>query len=371
MNETIRNCLVRYLFSPLQGMTIEVWLSLLRRNRPAVDAVYWPRALVQTAFSLAETGVACREAAEFGPRVEAVQVRQPLFILGHFRSGTTHLHNLLALDDNFAAPTLYQTLYPATFLRPGRLVTRLGGMMLPPKRPQDNIALGFQQPNEDEIALCILTGLSPYLAWAFPRRAWHYDRYLTFGGVPEDELSCWKAAFVRFLKKLSWGHDKSLVLKSPPHTARVRLLLELFPDARFVHIRRHPYAVFRSTKHLHRAVTPYWRLQGGPAPEDDDRIIVTYRTLYDAFFEQRCLIPDGRFFEVSYEALEADPIGQLEALYSALRLPSFATVRPTVADYLDSISGYQKNQHSELPEGLCLRIRREWRRSFEEWGYAS
>ena len=162
-----------------------------------------------------------------------------------------------------------------------------------PERPQDNIDLGFQRPNEDEVALCILTGLSPYLAWAFPRQADDYGRYLTFESVPEDELGRWKAALVGFLKKLTWEHGKPLVLKSPPHTARVRLLLELFPDARFVHIRRHPYAVFRSTKHLHQAVAPYWRLQGGHPP-DDDRIIDTYLFIYEKFLNHRNLIPHGR-----------------------------------------------------------------------------
>jgi omega-hydroxy-beta-dihydromenaquinone-9 sulfotransferase len=369
LNETIRDYLNHHLFCPLQGMSIGTWLSVLRRNRFAVDPAYWPRALIQTGASLVGTGAAGREAAEFGPRVEAVQVRSPLFILGHFRSGTTHLHNLLALDKNLAAPSLYETLYPATFLRPGKLVPRIGGLVLPRKRPQDDIDLGFQRPNEDEVALCILTGLSPYLAWAFPRQADYYGRYLTFESVPEDELGRWKAAMVGFLKKLTWEHGKPLVLKSPPHTARVRLLLELFPDARFVHIRRHPYAVFRSTKHLHQAVAPYWRLQGGHPP-DDDRIIATYLFIYEKFLNNRNLIPHGRLFEVSYEDLEVDPIGQLEAIYHAFDLPGFAATRPIVRAYLDSIAGYRKNRHPELPEALRLRIRREWRRSFEEWDYA-
>src|SRR5687768_18104609 len=46
------------------------------------------------------------------------------------------------------------------------------------------------------------------------------------------------------------------ILKSPPHTCRVPTLLRLFPDARFVHIVRDPYAVYPSTLHL-------WRILAG------------------------------------------------------------------------------------------------------------
>jgi hypothetical protein len=44
--------------------------------------------------------------------------------------------------------------------------------------------------------------------------------------------------------------DKRLVLKSPPHTARVRLLREIFPGAKFVHISRDPYEIYQSTKRV-------------------------------------------------------------------------------------------------------------------------
>jgi hypothetical protein len=46
------------------------------------------------------------EDAKYGPKLAGVRVKQPLFILGHWRSGTTHLHNLLATDEPFAYPSL-------------------------------------------------------------------------------------------------------------------------------------------------------------------------------------------------------------------------------------------------------------------------
>lgn len=153
------------------------------------------------------------------------------------------------------------------------------------KRPQDNMTQGSGSPAEDEFAHCVSTFLSPYMGWVFPRSSVDYDQYLTFRGVPDDELHRWKTAFVGFLKKLTLVSDRPLLLKSPPHTARVRLLLEMFPDARFVHIRRHPYRVFQSTMHLWMTGPPYYQLQLSGEPIAIERIIATYQTMYDAFFE--------------------------------------------------------------------------------------
>ena len=154
-----------------------------------------------------------------------------------------------------------------------------------------------------------MTLLSPNLGEAFRREGGDYRRYLTFKGVPPRDAEQWKASLLLFAKKLTFYYKKTLLLKSPPHTARVRLLLELFPDARFVHVHRNPYDVFLSTRHMMEAVAPTWRLQD-PGPGDfTDHILANYREMYDAYFESRGLIPRGRLHEVRYEDLVHDPEG--------------------------------------------------------------
>src|SRR5262249_32216080 len=155
----------------------------------------------------------------------------------------THLHYLLALDDRFAYPNTYQVTYPNTFLCTEALSARLGAALMPATRPMDNVRMSFQSPNEDEFALCGMTLCSPYIGLVFPRRQGRYAPFLPSRGVAEGVVTGWKAALVLFLKKLTWKYGRPLVLKSPPHPCRIRLLLDLFPDARFVHIRRNPYDV--------------------------------------------------------------------------------------------------------------------------------
>jgi hypothetical protein len=365
----MREFLSRNLFTLLQGMRFGDWRELLRQNGYEVDWAYLPRAMFVTTATLANTAHAWVEERVHGRRVDAMPVPPPLFVLGHYRSGTTHLHNLLSLDARFAYPNTYQAVYPHTFLTTEAAVAPLASALMTRTRPQDNMAVRIDLPAEDEFALCIATALSPYLSWAFPRSGDYYNRYLTFEGVAEDEILRWKAALMRFLKKLTWKYRRPLILKSPPHTARIRLLLDLFPQAKFVHIHRDPYTVFRSTLHTWTTGPPSWCLQRPDFPHAEDRIIAAYKVMYDAYFDDRGRIPAGHWCEVAYEKLERDPIGQIEAVYNALDLPAFDSVRSRMEDYLESIAGYRKNQLPELCEPLRQRIAREWRCGFEEWGY--
>jgi hypothetical protein len=240
---------------------------------------------------------------------------------------------------------------------------------MPAKRPQDNVAMGVREPQEDEFAFCSLTGRGFTLAWAFPRRAAHYHRYLTLRQTSAAETAQWQAALAWFVRKLSFKYGKPLLLKSPGHTCRIRLLLELFPQARFVHIHRNPYDVFRSTQHLVRTVTPWWALQRPDCSDLEERTLRQYREVYDAFFEERGLIPKGNFCEIAFEALDADPVGQVRGIYEALGLPDFQQAEPALRRYVGSLSGYRKNVLPEYPPQLRERIGSEWRRCFEEWGY--
>jgi omega-hydroxy-beta-dihydromenaquinone-9 sulfotransferase len=364
-----RDILARHVFHPLQGMALGDWLALLRRHRFAVDLRHSPRALVQTAVSACNSVSAQIEWARFGRRIEAARVEAPLFILGHYRSGTTHLHNLLALDPQFAAPTFFQVLNPHTFLSNERWVAPLVDHMIVRQRYQDAMALGAGLPSEDEPAVCTMTGLSPYMGWCFPADVARYDRYLTFRDAQESDVDRWKHTLTMFFKKLTLRHGRPLVLKSPPHTARIRLLLSLFPDARFVHIHRDPYVVFRSTTHLVRAVQPLYHLRDGPLQDGADRILSIYTEMYDAYFDERGLIPEGRLYEVAYEHLEREPANVIESIYQSLGLSGFGELEPRLNYYLGTIADYRKNRHDEISEELRRRIACEWGRSFDEWGY--
>lgn len=354
----------------LAGITTGDWVRLLRENDFAVDPVYWHRAAFITLTSLMNSVYRRKEERLFNDQVAAVEVAPPLFVIGHWRTGTTHLHNLLAQDSaQFGYANTYQVVNPHTFLCTEERNARRFAWLVPPKRPMDNMAMSFQSPQEDEFAPCLMSLRSLYLGISFARREEHYDRYLTFRGVPDEDVEAWKAAFVWFLKKLTLKYRRPLVLKSPPHTARIRLLLEMFPGARFVHIHRNPYTVFQSFRHYFDTAMWHTYLQRPDVQRIDERIVRLYQVLHDAFFEERGLIPAGRFHEVGFEQLERDPMGEMQRLYERLNLQGFDTFRPKLQNYVDSLAGYRKNEFNELEPAWRSKIARAWQRSFDEWNY--
>jgi hypothetical protein len=367
-SDKIRIFLASRLYTSFFGMGVDEWFKLLRKHGFAVDAPYLPRAALMTLTSVLTSLIGAYENKKYGPKLADVEVRPPLFILGHWRSGTTHLHNLLAQDRQFAYPNMWQVLNPHTFLTTERY-SAIMKLAAPKTRLIDNVTFANDVPSEDEFATCGAL-CSPCVGWIFPRWAGYYDRYITFRDVPEDEVDRWKAALTLLYKKLTWKFGQPLVLKSPPHTGRIALLLEMFPDARFVHIHRDPFAVFLSARRWIPVMERASRLHNVCSPEDiDARIIRRYSALYDAFFEERGLIPDGQFHEIRFEDLERDPVAQLRKLYERLGITGFEAFRPSLKQYVGSVSGYRKNEFPELPTGLREKIAHAWERSFEEWGY--
>jgi hypothetical protein len=235
----------------------------------------------------------------------------------------------------------------------------------------DNVEMTIAAPQEDEFALAAATFKSPCMAWVFPRQKEHFEKYLTFRDVNPAEVAEWRDAFYTFLKKLQWRDGRPLVLKSPPHTARIRLLLDLFPNAKFIHIHRDPFTVFQSTRRTFEIMVTWHNLQKVDVPDLDDWVIRLYRLMYDAFFEDRRLILAGNYCEVAFEQLERDPISEIRRIYQTLNLPDFNTFEPALQKYLNSLAGYQKNTFQDLDQNLKTRLRREWRKSFDEWGYST
>lgn len=353
----------------LAGITAGDWWRLLERNDFAVDAVYYHRAAMVSLLSLFNSWHRYHEERQYGGEVAATAItRPPLFILGHWRSGTTHLHNLLAQDDvNFAYANTYQVVNPHTFLTTEETNTRRFAWMVPKKRPMDNMALSFESPQEDEFAPLLISLLSPYLGVSFPSREDHYQRYLTFDDVPREEIEEWKRGFEWFLKKLTFKYQRALLLKSPPHTARIRVLLEMFPNAKFLHIHRRPEEVLQSFRHYYDTAMWHTYLQRPDRSRIDDEIFQRYRTLYGAFFRDRPSIPAGNFHEVGFEQLERDPMGTVREIYRTFSIDDRAL--PKIEAYVGTLKGYEKNQFASVDDASKQRIRDEWREFYEPFGY--
>lgn len=351
------------------GMDLGTWLRLLAL-RPPLHPSRAGRIAGVTVASCVNSLLNAAEAAAYGRRAARTAIdRPPLFILGHWRSGTTLLHNLLARDPQFVAPSSYQVAFPGHFLLTERWATRITRGLLPSRRPMDEMSFSWDLPGEDEIALLVTTLLSPYLRVAFPAGGATVDRLDDLRrNLTPAEAARWKAALLTFLSKVTHRAPKTLLLKSPAHTGRIPLLLELFPDARFVYVVRNPYDVFPSTRHLQRVLFEMNGLGRREPPDLDERILVTYSRLYEAYHLHRALVRPNRRIELRFEDLEADVAGTLGRVYEHLGLAGFDRFRTALEAELPSVRGHRKNRY-EIDEATRRTIYERWRPAFARYGY--
>jgi hypothetical protein len=344
-------------------------MRLLFRNRFAVHPSCWYIAVIVTFVSFCHTlGRFLQEALLGRTARRTVIHRPPLFIIGHWRTGTTLLHEFLILDERHAYPTTYECLDPNHFLLTEDLFSRWFRFLIPSRRPMDNMRAGFDRPQEDEFALCMMGQPSPYLTIAFPNHPPQYQEFFDLEDVSPRALRRWKRAFKTFLKQVTYRKPKRLILKSPPHTCRIPVLEKLFPGALFVHIVRDPYVVFPSTVNLWKTLYRTHGLQKPTFAGLEEQVFAAFTHMYDRLEQTRHLVDPARFHELRYEDLVRDPVGQMRALYERLDLGGFEAFLPRLEQYLATIKGYETNRYELTPSERAL-VTRQWGKIIQRYGY--
>ena len=351
-----------------QGMRFSAWVKLALRNRLHIHPLRWPLALTTSIATGAGSLLAPVQSLLFGRRIARTELRgAPIFIIGHWRSGTTLLHELLVLDERHGFPTTIECFAPTHCLLTGGLIRRLK-FLLPARRPMDNMPAGWQRPMEDEFALCNLGLPSPYLTMAFPNHPPTDTDYLDFEGLDARDIRRWKEGFLQFLRLVTYRSRKRIVLKSPPHTGRVRVLMEMFPDARFVHIVRNPYSMFPSTIKLWKSLYKFQAFQLATCEHLEEYVLECFERMYARFEIDRDLLGPDRLFEIRYEDLVSSPVESLRALYEQLELGDFEPLAVKVAEYFRANRDYQTNR-LELEPRLKAEIDRRWGPYLHRHGY--
>jgi hypothetical protein len=352
-------------------MALVDWFRLLIRNRFRIHPLRLGLAFTVTCASLFNQVMRWVQQLVFSRALSRVDTDQPvIFILGHWRSGTTLLHELLVLDDRFAFPTTYECFAPNHFLITGSWMPKLIWFLLPAKRPMDDMAVSFDHPQEDEFALIGLGAPSPLLRTAFPNDPPPYLEFLDMEGVRPEDLAKWQDSLRSFVAMQLYRKGKGLVLKSPTHTGRLQLLAEMFPNAKFVHITRDPYQLFSSTQRLWTALD---EAQGFQLPREenlDEYVFTALERMYRGFERQRGTIDPSRICDVQYEQLIRDPVCSLRQVYEKLDLGEFEQIRPKIEQSMRQRQSHKGNRHDLSPE-LRAEIDRRWAGYCRKYGYST
>jgi hypothetical protein len=334
-------------------------------------AKYWPHLLIVSCITCLNSPFQWYEDWRLRRLLNKTRIHPaPVFIIGHWRSGTTFLHNLLSQDEQFGYVNTIQSVFPHSFMT-NPLYPFLTGKVMPPTRPMDDMRLHMRSPQEEEMAMVNYGPYSFYHVWHFPRRMRDiYIRTVKLKGIPEKEYQNWKRAYLSLLTKTTlYHHGKRLLLKSPANTARLRTLLDLFPAARFIFIFRDPLEVYPSTLKLYRNILPVFQLQDFDFAQVKKNIIWIYKDLMQTYLRERTLLPPGQLYELSYEDLINHPLEQLEDIYRQLELGPFEEVEERFEKYLrlKRIQSYQRSEY-DIPEEEIRELEREWEFALNQWG---
>lgn len=354
---------------PLFSISLRQWVRLVKRNG-GIDRKYLHRAFFITVISLFTIPIRVLFSIKYEKKINSIELHDPpIFIIGHWRSGTTYLHELLSNDPQFCYTTLWSTLVPegGLILEP---MKEFLSKFLPSERPMDAIKVDMDGPYEDEAALAVLYPWSFFHCLHFPRNAEEqYQKSIPFQGLSTEEKNQWKATYMKFIKTVLFMHQgKRFLSKNPPNTGRITTLLEMFPEARFIHIYRNPYLVYLSTKKMRLRVLDKLALQDGSEQDIEQQVIMNYIRLMNSFFEQKDYIKKDRFVEVQYEDLIADPLKQMQLIYETLNIPGFDKAKPEMMKYLQHQSDYKTNVYT-INETILHHVDAHWKFTLDRWQY--
>jgi hypothetical protein len=360
------------------GITARVWFPMLARHRFRVSPSRLLPALATSLISLVTAVPAAGQRRRFGRAVAAEPLPPPVFIVGHWRSGTTFLHELLATDRRFVTPNYLQTFGTDHFLRWEKTLRRFEPF-LPRRRPMDNVAAGWDRPQEDEFALLATGALSPYEVMLFPNDRRGAIDHLDVEAMPEADRGVWQDALMTVMQRVAFARHRSaadlppaewFLLKSPTHTARIGLLQKMFPDARFIHVLRDPFALFASSEHLWRRMFDsqgFQRPRYGGDLALDRFVNASMASLYRNFDRDVERLEAGRFAEIRYEDLVDSPIAEVTRLRAEIGLPEPDAA--ALQAHLDDVGDFRRNRFTMNDETAEI-IRREWRWYFDRFGYS-
>jgi len=267
----------------------------------------------------------------------------PVFIIGHWRTGSTFLHQMMSKDPNLVTPTLFQVAVPDSFLVSYKYHRPLFNAVVSKSRPMDNVKLGMDEPQEDEYAIYRLTRFSPLEELVFPNKKEYFllnqDSYYP----DENNQEIWEEKLGRYVKKIHFRYNKTIVFKNPFNSFRIPLLLHQFPKARFILLCRHPYAVIPSTINMWNIVQKQNCLNQNSHEPIMTEVTQVMKKMYQKIQHDFQMIPEEQKIILKYEDLENDPEKQIEQLYKHLSLQNSDEFKTRLNHFLDEVKNYKKN----------------------------
>ena len=355
---------------PLAGYSLFTFLKVLWDNKFDVDLKYFLRLLYAVSLLIVLTPLRFSQKLRFHRKIKKTEIKEdPIFIIGHYRTGTTYLMTLMAYDKSKGYVSNiegYATLFYLGFPKFTRWIIETS---LPEVRPMDNVILGADEPTEEEYCIGTFTPYGYYTGFIFPRNFDLYSKFLTFDGMPKH-LKKWKKKYYYLVQMLTLGYNgKPLFLKNPVLSYRIKELLDLFPNAKFIHTYRNPYMVYLSTVKFFDEVFTIYTLQNWDKEKMKQDILKNFKLLYECHERDLHLIPEERIVHVKYEDFIKEPAEMMEYIYKKLKLEGWDEYKENIIAYAESQKReYVPNTHT-IDNDVIIRVNKYWDEYREKYGY--
>jgi omega-hydroxy-beta-dihydromenaquinone-9 sulfotransferase len=357
--------------TPIAGLTLPNFLHLLAQNKFHISPRYVPRFVYSLTLCAFMAPFSLKERILYDNRIQKTKItKPPVFIIGHWRSGTTYLHNLLSQDKNLGYFSTFQAYLPAIFLSNESLFKPLVSTSLPKRRPMDDVLMNADYPQEDQYAIGAFSPYSYYNGWFFPRNMEYYNKFICMENASQFTIDEWKKIYLYLLKKMTLQQQgKQLILKNQDNTGKIKLLLEMFPDAKFIFLYRNPYTLYYSMTKFMSIVLPRFCIQT-PPPFDvvEQSMMNLYTKMTKKYLNERTAIPNENLVELRYEDYISHPLKQLQIIYKHLQLEGYERIKPVFKTYL-STQATIKLDHYPIDEAVKQKVEKTWGFAIKEFGY--
>ena len=291
----------------------------------------------------------------------------PIFIIGHWRSGTTLLHNILCKNNKFGFFNTYNSLF-INNIYSSILFKTLMKYTMPKERPSDKIKLDVELPQEDEFAVSNYTNISHYNFFFFPN---DYKKFYSEAiRFEKNNEKLWLSNYSDILNRIFYYTGKSkIIIKNPSNTARIRSLLKKYPNAKFIHIYRNPIFVYLSTFKFFSELFPSVNLQNIDNETLKKLIIYNYKEIYRDYYNYKSLIPKGNLIELKFEDFRKNPSIYLKDIYKTIGIELKKEDLNELSVYLNNQKKHKMNTYT-IDRRTLKKVYKEFEFSFKKMNYS-
>lgn len=350
-------------------------------NTRMICKIYWENGISREFFIPATRGLLLSmltsplrvtERLCYDKKIWQETVKQPIYVIGVPRSGTTLLHDIMSRNASLGYLTALEIANPESFILSKAILSKIIKRSLPTARPMDNVKLLLDSPQEEGFAMMNMTPAFRHCLM-FPKNFRQYVQKYTKRDFTKKEEQAWKRNYEYLLKKLTFTKNrKQLVLKDPGNIIQIKQLLTLFPDAKFIHIHRDPYKIYPSLCYTFFSLISSLKFHS--VREEDlildieDSVIFIYREMMAAYERDKAFIPKENLIEIAYEDLVRTPLETIEHVHQTLEIQGFKESYQTLHDYCEKIKNYQNNEF-KIDDYIKEKVNANWRHGFDLLGY--